>query len=129
MCFKNLKLNEKRSFSLLSMNKVKLKLNIFLFLFLTFETLSAQMFSVKSQKKDAITDESSLIFSAGTSFVDFSYKGKTSSDYRLQTAQFNFIDPVYYLHGQFGLVHIHIDYGTSLGSQNQLRYTSLSLTF
>jgi len=129
MCFKNIKLNDNRSFSLLSMNKVNFKLTLFLFLFLTFESLSAQMFSVKSQKKDALTDESSLIFSAGTSFIDFSEKGKTPSDYGLQTAQFNFNDPVYYLHGQFGLVHIHVDYGTSLGSEEQLRYTSLSLTF
>jgi len=111
------------------MNKVNFKLTLFLFLFLAFESLSAQMFSVKSQKKDTFTDESSLIISAGVSFLDFSYNGKTSSDYRLETAQFNFNDPVYYLHGQFGLVHIHFDYGSSLGPQNQLRYSSLSLTF
>jgi hypothetical protein len=111
------------------MNKVNSFLTVFIVLLFKSGLLSAQMFSVKSEKKEDVQNESSLIISAGTTFMDFSYSGNTPSDYRFNSGQFAFNDPVYYLHGQFGLVHFHIDYGNSLGPANQLRYSNLSLTF
>jgi hypothetical protein len=87
------------------------------------------MFSVKSKKKASPADESSLIFSAGINTTNFTYTGSTDPTYTGVTEQFAFNTPTYFIHGQFGMVHLHFDYGNKLGPDELLRYANVSLTF
>lgn len=104
--------------------------SLFLLLYL-FDGLSivhAQMFSVKSRKKKEIEEVSSIIVTSGINFTQFTYNGSTPNSYSRPTGQFAFNSPTYFIHGQFGLVHLHFDYGNRLGPNELLRYSNISLT-
>lgn len=122
------KLIMKRSLkNALSYRMVRFFTLFILFFFVQTQFIQAQMFSVKTNKKELDDKENLFEISLGTTFTKFSYNGPTLPSGEVPLFEFN--DPTYFVDINLANINLHLDYANSLGRTENLRYISFNLKF